>query len=111
MMNSTVAIELKKFADRLENANDFSAELNKMLSETVRDHKRIIWGGNIIGLILCSILLNNLFSIRGMSLRCILLFVVFSIITEPLLRYLMLLTKTIRNAYLKRKHRESEMLE
>ncbi|MBQ7132634.1 MAG: glutamine synthetase III [Oscillospiraceae bacterium] len=46
MMNSTVAIELKKFADRLENANDFSAELNKMLSETVRDHKRIIWGGN-----------------------------------------------------------------
>lgn len=46
MMNSTVAAELKGFADRLENAEDFSAELNKMLSETIKNHKRVIWGGN-----------------------------------------------------------------
>ena len=46
MMNSTVAFELKGFADRLENAEDFSAELNKMLSETIKNHKRVIWGGN-----------------------------------------------------------------
>ncbi len=46
MMNATVAIELKKFADRLEKAQDFSSELNKLLSETVKNHKRVIWGGN-----------------------------------------------------------------
>ncbi len=80
------------------------------LSKPMNWIKWAIWGICVVGLILSSTLLKQLFAISGMSLRCILLFVVFSIITEPLLRYLMLLTKVIRNRYLKAVHRESEMI-
>ena len=80
------------------------------LSKPMNLYKWIIWAASVVGLILCSVLLNNIFSISAMSLRCIMLFVVFSILTEPLLRYLMLLTRKIRNFYLKRKGRDSEMI-
>jgi cation-transporting ATPase E len=42
----------------------------------------------IAGLLICSLWLPELFSITGMSKECIMLFVVFSIATEPILRYL-----------------------
>lgn len=41
----------------------------------------------ITGLIVCSLWLPELFSITGMSKECVMLFVVFSIATEPVLRY------------------------
>ena len=47
----------------------------------------IIWLGSIAGLLLCSIYLGDLFGITGMSRRCVMLFLVFSIATEPILRY------------------------
>lgn len=80
------------------------------LSKPMNLYKWIIWCASVVGLILFSVLLNELYSISAMSLRCIMLFVVFSILTEPLLRYLMLLTRKIRNFYLKRKGRDSEMI-
>lgn len=47
----------------------------------------ILWG--CVGcMIFCMIFMRNLFGITGMSTRCIMLFVVFSITTEPILRYL-----------------------
>lgn len=46
ILNTIVANSLKEFADRLESASDFSAELNKLLVETVKKHKRIIFNGN-----------------------------------------------------------------
>lgn len=51
------------------------------------------------GLILCSIFLPKLFAITGMSEKCIMLFVIFSIATEPVLRYLTLLVSGMRNLY------------
>ncbi len=47
-----------------------------------------VWFGSIAGLLVCSIFLPDLFAITGMSMECIMLFVVFSIATEPVLRYL-----------------------
>ena len=47
-----------------------------------------ILGGCIAGLLFCSIYLNQLFAITGMTTKCIMLFVVFAIATEPVLRYL-----------------------
>ena len=47
-----------------------------------------IWCLCAIGLVASSIVLPELFAITGMSARCIMLFVVFSIATEPVLRYL-----------------------
>lgn len=54
-----------------------------------------VWGGCIVGLLGCSIYLGDLFAMRGMSAKCIMLFVVFAIITEPALRYSTILIEKI----------------
>ena len=46
IINTIVAEELSVFADRLENATDFNAELNNLIKETVKEHKRILFSGN-----------------------------------------------------------------
>lgn len=61
----------------------------------------IVWAGSIIGLLGCSIFLPKLFAITGMSTKCIMLFVVFSIATEPLFRYLTKLVSGLRKLHLK----------
>lgn len=67
----------------------------------------IVWIGSIIGLLACSIFLPDLFAITGMSVECIMLFVVFSIATEPVLRYLTLLVGWLRQLYRKRIKKEA----
>ena len=46
MLNSAVAESLKTYADRLENAEDFSSALHDMIKKTIKDHKRILFNGN-----------------------------------------------------------------
>ena len=60
-----------------------------------------VWGGSVIGLLGCSIFLPKLFAITGMSTKCIMLFVVFSIATEPLFRYLTKLVSGVRKLHMK----------
>lgn len=67
----------------------------------------IVWIGSIIGLLACSIFLPDLFAITGMSVECIMLFVVFSIATEPVLRYLTMLVGWLRQLYRKRIKKEA----
>lgn len=55
--------------------------------------------GCIAGLVFCSIYLNDLFAITGMTTECVMLFVVFAIATEPVLRYLTLLVGKLRFYY------------
>ena len=50
---------------------------------------------------MCRIFLPQLFAITGMSRKCIMLFVVFSIATEPVLRYLTKLIEWLRKQYIK----------
>ncbi len=57
--------------------------------------KWIMWFACIAALLFSSIFLPQLFAITGMSLKCICLFVVFSIATEPILRVLTMLTDTV----------------
>lgn len=57
--------------------------------------------GCIAGLLFCSIFLKDLFAITGMTTECIMLFVVFAIATEPVLRYLTVLVEKLRFYYLK----------
>ncbi|MBQ7535394.1 MAG: glutamine synthetase III [Stomatobaculum sp.] len=45
-LNTMMAEELKQFADRLEGAEDFRAELQELLKETFTKHERIIFNGN-----------------------------------------------------------------
>lgn len=46
IINTIVAEALSRFADKLEGAKDVNVALNKLLSDTVKKHKRIIFSGN-----------------------------------------------------------------
>lgn len=46
MLNTIIAKELCDFADRLEGAPNFTAELNKLLAETLKKHKKVVFNGN-----------------------------------------------------------------
>ena len=46
ILNTITADVLTRFADRLERAEDFEAELSALFAETVRAHSRIIYNGN-----------------------------------------------------------------
>lgn len=46
VLNAIVAEVLSEFADRLEKAHDVEAEVNDIIIETVKKHKRIIFNGN-----------------------------------------------------------------
>lgn len=46
MINTAVAESLRVFADELEQSPDFNSALQKLIKETYRKHKRIIFNGN-----------------------------------------------------------------
>lgn len=46
VLNTIVAESLREFADILENATDFKAELSALIKKTIKEHKRIIFNGN-----------------------------------------------------------------
>ena len=46
VLNTTVAESLKQFADELENADDFNETVHNLIRRTIKEHKRIIFGGN-----------------------------------------------------------------
>ena len=77
-----------------------SAPMNKL--------RAVILGGCIVGLLFCSIFLNDLFAITGMTTECVMLFVVFAIATEPVLRYLTLLVGKVRFYYMRLRGRNTE---
>lgn len=70
-----------------------SAPMNKIRFSIV--------SGCIAGLLFCSIFLKDLFAITSMTKECIMLFVVFAIATEPVLRYLTTLVEKVKHYYLK----------
>ena len=46
VLNTSVAEELKQFADKLEGAADFETALHDLIKETIKAHKRIIFNGD-----------------------------------------------------------------
>ncbi|MBR2916113.1 MAG: glutamine synthetase type III, partial [Clostridia bacterium] len=46
IINTAVGDVLERFADILENAEDFEASLNELIIDTIKTHKRIIFNGN-----------------------------------------------------------------
>ncbi len=59
----------------------------------------LVWCGCLAGILVCGLVLPQLFAITGMSTKCIMLFVVFSIATEPLFRYLTKMTELLEKGY------------
>lgn len=79
-----------------------------MLFKVNEPMNRLTWItciGCITGLVTCSIFLSDLFALTPMSNKCIMLLVVFAIATEPIMRYVSMLVKKIRELFIKaRKH-------
>ena len=46
ILNTIVANSLKEFADALEGSDNFTVDLNNLLVDTIKKHKRIIFNGN-----------------------------------------------------------------
>lgn len=46
VLNTVIAEELREFADILENAKDFNADLEALIIKTYNKHKRILFNGN-----------------------------------------------------------------
>ncbi|MDO4617162.1 MAG: cation-translocating P-type ATPase [Lachnospiraceae bacterium] len=63
------------------------------ISKPMNSFKWAIFGVSVFGLFFCAYALGDLFSMTSMSTRTIMLFVIFSICTEPLFRYLTALVK------------------
>ena len=55
-----------------------------------------IWIASVVAMLFCGVFLRNLFGIYSMSVQCIMLFVVFAILTEPLFRYLTIIVEKAR---------------
>ena len=75
------------------------------ISKPLNWFRWIIWGGCVTGLLVCSIWLGDIFGIGRMSLKCVLLFGVFAIATEPTLRYGILLTETVSRLHRARREK------
>ncbi len=46
VLNATIAEELRRFADRLEAADDFESEMSDLIHEVIVQNKRIVYSGN-----------------------------------------------------------------
>ena len=46
VLNTSVAEELKQFADELEGAEDFESALHELIKRVIKEHKRIIFNGD-----------------------------------------------------------------
>ena len=46
VLNTSVAEELKQFADELEGVKDFEGTLHELIKRTIKEHKRIIFNGD-----------------------------------------------------------------
>jgi cation-transporting ATPase E len=66
------------------------------ISEPLNKFRVIVLIGNIVGLLVCGIFLNDIFALKGMSGKCVLLFVMFSFASESMFRWMSLLVKKFK---------------
>ena len=71
------------------------------ISKPMNIRRWCIWSGCVVGLLICSVRLGDLFAIERMSKKCVMLFVVFAIVTEPTLRYGTILVEKIGGFFVK----------
>ncbi len=58
------------------------------ISQPFNKLRGLVWGGCILGLVICNIFLKHWFSLYDMSRKCVFLFLVFSVATESVFRNL-----------------------
>jgi cation-transporting ATPase E len=63
----------------------------------------IIWGAMAAGLVYCMIFMRGIFAITGISKKCMMLLILFALLTEPTFRYLSSWIKKLSIWYKKRR--------
>ena len=76
------------------------------ISKPLNPLRWCVWVGCIVGLLVCSIWLGDVFGIEHMSMECVMLFVLFAIVTEPTLRYGTILVEKIGGIITKRTNKD-----
>lgn len=71
------------------------------ISKPIDVYKMWLWVFCAIGLVFCMVFISNFFDISAMSPRAVLLCVNFSIVAEPLMRYLTLIITKLRETFMK----------
>ena len=69
-----------------------------------------VWIAMLIGLLFCFFGLKDLFAIGQITRRCGMVLIVFATATEPLLRYISILTRNIEKWYTRRKEKRRERM-
>ena len=67
------------------------------ISKPMNKFRWVIWIGMVAGLLFCSIFLKDLFAIGKITTKCGMVLIIFAIATEPLLRYISILVRDIRD--------------
>ena len=75
------------------------------ICKPINKFRGAVWCGCVIGLILAGVLLPQLFAITKISLECAMLFGVFAVATEPLLRYLTMGLEKVQELWRRMKFR------
>lgn len=73
------------------------------ISKPMTWRRWVIWSASVLGLLGSSIFLGDLFGIERVTTRCAMLFVVFAIVTEPVLRYGTLLVEKAGNTIIRKR--------
>ena len=76
------------------------------ISKPLNSLRWIIWISCIAGLLVCSIYLGDIFGITHMSMECVMLFLVFAIVTEPVWRYSTMVVERMGMILKKRIHKK-----
>lgn len=71
----------------------------------------LLWFAMMAGLIYCMIFMRNIFAITSISRSCLMLLVIFAVITEPTFRYLSLWMRRLSDFYIKRKSKSKKKAE
>lgn len=69
------------------------------ISTPLNKYRIVVLAGNIVALIICATLFNNLFAINKMSSICVLLFLVFSFAAESLFRILSKIVEAVEKKF------------
>ncbi|MDD7267829.1 MAG: cation-translocating P-type ATPase [Lachnospiraceae bacterium] len=77
------------------------------ISRPLNKYRSYTLGLMMIGIVFTSYFLNDLFGLKSISMKTTMLLCIFALVTEPMLRYLSLLTEKTAEYYRNRKERKS----
>ena len=80
------------------------------ISTPMNKFRWTVWIAMLIGLLFCFFGLKDLFAIGQITRRCGMVLIVFATATEPLLRYISILTRNIEKWYTRRKEKRRERM-